>query len=462
MPRSRLITAYKYSLLYGVISGIFASCTPPYENSNISPNVISSEAEMLWTDLEGKDPAKAYAAMGWFATNSTSINFITEHIILIPPDIGRINCLIAHLDADDFSVRENASRVLERMGEAIEGELRSALITATAPEIKDRLIKLLDGIEHSREIPMPPGESLRRCLAIQILEMTGTPEAFITLANRKKNSHAIWEREAIDKAMARIRARMTIVQASKSTFPLPISFENSIKMKYQYIPWGGFIMGSPPGELGRLKEEIQHKVKLTKGFYLSATETTQAQWKSVMGEKNNPSNFKGDDLPVENVSWDSAIEFCLKLSQKEGRKYRLPTESEWEYACRAGSTTAYNKGETITTDNANYKGDVTLGIGALKGIFRGKTMPVGSFPPNAWGLYDMHGNVWEWCQDFYGPYPSPKDLTVDPQGPSTGNAHVLRGGSWDLVPWLNRSAIRQGPNPYSRNGSVGFRVALDL
>jgi formylglycine-generating enzyme required for sulfatase activity len=246
---------------------------------------------------------------------------------------------------------------------------------------------------------------------------------------------------------------------------------NGISLRMKRIPAGSFMMGSPAEGLEadivrRIKEfwqqnswgeydETQHQVTITKPFYMGVHEVTQAQWQAVMG--NNPSYFKGDDNPVEMVSWDDAVEFCRKLSSKSGRKVRLPTEAEWEYACRARTTTAFNTGETISTDQENYNGDYTYGNGR-KGVYRGKTTPVGSFGANAWGLYDMHGNVFEWCSDWYGDY----DLEniKDPQGVSSGTNRVVRGGSWNYIPWFCRSANRNSIVPGGR-GSIGFRVVLD-
>ena len=155
-------------------------------------------------------------------------------------------------------------------------------------------------------------------------------------------------------------------------------------------------------------------------------QVTQAQWQAVMGA--NPSHFKGEsNLPVENVSWDECVAFCEALGKKDGKPYRLPTEAEWEYACRAGTTTPFHFGGTITVNQANYDGNYTYGNGK-KGVYRQKTTPVGSFPANAWGLFDMHGNVWEWCADWYGPYP--EEELKDPQGFVGGDRRVCRGGSW--------------------------------
>jgi formylglycine-generating enzyme required for sulfatase activity len=172
---------------------------------------------------------------------------------------------------------------------------------------------------------------------------------------------------------------------------------------------------------------------------------------------NTPSNFKGDTLPVETVSWDDCQEFVEELGRKTGKRFVLPTEAEWEHAARAGTTTPFHFGETISTDQANYDGNSAYGKGS-KGVYRKTTTPVGSFPPNAWGLFDMHGNVWEWCEDWYGPYAS-GDIK-DPQGGRKGTARVLRGGSWIGGPLMCRSAFRRGDEPGDRYFLFGCRVLL--
>ena len=234
-------------------------------------------------------------------------------------------------------------------------------------------------------------------------------------------------------------------------------------IKMVRIKPGTFVMGSPESEPGRQIDEVQHTVKITKAFYLSQTPITQAQWKAVMG--NNPSNFQGDDLPVECVSWDDAVAFCQKLSAREHKKYRLPTEAEWEYACRAGTMTEYYTGNgTAALDRAGWYGGNSNYI-PVESMFFGTTTttgagthPVAQKVPNAWGLYDMHGNVWQWCSDYVGEYTGDAE---NPTGPTTGRYRVLRGGSWYANPQLCRSAYRCDNVPDRRGSDFGFRIALD-
>jgi len=237
----------------------------------------------------------------------------------------------------------------------------------------------------------------------------------------------------------------------------PVVMTNSLGMRLALIPPGHFVMGSPPAEQGRNATETQHPVKLTQSIYMAATEVTQGQWQAVMG--GNPSFFIGDTLPVETVSWEEASEFCRKLSARENRSYRLPTEAEWEYACRAGTMTPFHTGATISTAQANYDGKFTYGDGK-KGAFREETTQAGSFAPNAWGLQDMHGNVWEWCADWHGPYPAGE--ATDPVGPPQGDKRAVRGGCWINFPAVCRSANRGSTVPVSWNFNFGFRVVRVL
>ena len=232
-------------------------------------------------------------------------------------------------------------------------------------------------------------------------------------------------------------------------------FTNSLGMKFAWIPPGAFLMGSPRNEKARSDKETQHKVTLTKGFYMGVNLVTQEQWQAVMS--GNPSHYKGEkNLPVDSVSWDDCQEFIKKLREKDQKPYRLPTEAEWEYACRAGTTTPFYFGSSLAQDQANCSSGIANSLGRL--FFTGKTTPVCNYPPNAWGLHDMHGNLWEWCQDWNGEYP--KHEVTDPQGPNSGKHRVLRGGSWFNNPDHCRSAGRNGNEPGGRSDRYGFRLCF--
>ena len=222
-----------------------------------------------------------------------------------------------------------------------------------------------------------------------------------------------------------------------------------VKLEMILIPAGKFVMGSPESEKGRSKGETQHEVTLTKPFYMGKYEVTQEQWKAVMGTVflwfgGNPSSNKGAKYPVTNVSWNDCQDFIKKLNTKTNGSYRLPTEAEWEYACRAGTTTAYSYGDSITKNDSNVEGL--------------STKVVGSYKPNAFGLYDMHGNVWEWCEDWKVDYP--KEAVIDPKGPEAGKNRVLRGGSFTGVGMHSRSANWFDNLPSTWNiDYLGFRLA---
>ena len=233
-----------------------------------------------------------------------------------------------------------------------------------------------------------------------------------------------------------------VATPSGRTYTVP-----SINYKMVYISPGTFMMGSPSNEPKRDSDEKQHRFTLTKGFYIGITEVTQGQWRKIMG--NNPSRFIRDNLPVEMVSWNDCREFIRKLNSKEGgSKYRLPTEAEWEYACRAGSKTMFCFGDSDSRlgDYAWYSNNSSS-----------KTHSVAQKKPNAWGLYDMQGNVREWCQDWYGDYPS--GHVRDPEGPSSGSDRVERGGSWSSDARPCRSANRYYFTPVVRSLLLGFRLA---
>ena len=240
--------------------------------------------------------------------------------------------------------------------------------------------------------------------------------------------------------------------ASQPVKELTLDLGNKVTMKLVSIPSGKFMMGSPASEKDRFDSEgPQHEVTISKAFYMGGYSVTQEQYEQIMGK--NPSQFKGAQNPVENVSWDDAVEFCKKLSQKTGKTVRLPTEAEWEYACRAGSKTRFSYGDD--NDYANLGDYAWYDKNSDK-----KTHPVGQKKPNAWGLYDMHGNVWQWCSDWYDSYANAKN--TDPQGPASGTSRVLRGGSWYNLPQNCRSARRSWNDPDDRFHNFGFRVVVDL
>ena len=269
-----------------------------------------------------------------------------------------------------------------------------------------------------------------------------------------------------------IGALSVIAQEVKPEKVDVVDFGEGVKLEMVLVPEGKFKMGFTKKELADLKVDLQemikkftkkelekedldavdliislqgkqHEVTLTKPYYMGKYEVTQEQYDAVMGK--NPSDIKGAKLPVTNVSWLDCKEFIKKLNAKTNGGYRLPTEAEWEYACRAGTTTAYSFGDKMTPKDANYL-DSKIG----------KPVEVGSYKPNAFGLYDMHGNVWERCEDWHGDYPF---AVTDPKGPATGENRVLRGGSFSLIESKARSSFRSDLTPTDRYFSSGFRLA---
>ena len=237
-------------------------------------------------------------------------------------------------------------------------------------------------------------------------------------------------------------------EGAGSAPPPPVT--NNLGMTFVYVPPGAFRMGSPVDERGRSEDETLHRVTFSKGFYLQNTEVTQGQWIRVMG--GNPSTFDqcGENCPVENVSWDDVQEFIGKINKMEGAgRYRLPTEAEWEYACRAGSKLDYcfDPGKTDLQEYAWY--DKNSGW---------HTNPVGQKTANAWGLRDMHGNVWEWCQGYYASYP--EGPVVDPPAAETGTGRIRRGGGWGDGSRDLRCANRGRAMPQEESGEWGFRLVM--
>ncbi|MFH1985144.1 MAG: formylglycine-generating enzyme family protein [Pseudomonadota bacterium] len=240
----------------------------------------------------------------------------------------------------------------------------------------------------------------------------------------------------------------------------PVS-TNSLGMTFVRISGGSFMMGSPWTETDRGPSENRHEVMITKDYYLQTTEVTLGQWRAIMGSDFFGGRKGDDNTPVVRVSWFDAQEFIKKLNHRNEGHYRLPTEAEWEYAARAGTDSAYPWGETADCSRAMFsnnplKSEDCAAVVQAKGLAVGQPAPVGQYPPNAWGLYDMAGNVWEWVADWYGPYDP--DKLVDPTGPPSGNARVKRGGSWFKYGHYCRSANRNAVHPGTRFRTTGFRL----
>jgi formylglycine-generating enzyme required for sulfatase activity len=281
------------------------------------------------------------------------------------------------------------------------------------------------------------------------------PIGAIDVGNMRGGPIAMWNGAAFFVAVQAYGSTGRSELSNIDYFEIP--YTNSLGMTFKVIPAGTFTMGSPSDELVRASDETQHQVTLSNAYYMQTTEVTQAQWEAVMGD--NPSWFPGcSDCPVENVSWNDVQEFIDKLNAMGEGTYRLPTEAEWEYACRADSTTAFANGE-ITEKYCGYDPNLDA-MGWYCYNSGDETHPVAQKEPNAWGLYDMHGNVWEWCQDWHGSYPT--GAVTDPTGPSSGTYRVLRGASWHDNAKSTRSANRHWSLPDERNGCHGFRVVRAL
>lgn len=242
-------------------------------------------------------------------------------------------------------------------------------------------------------------------------------------------------------------------------------YRNSLGMEFVLIPAGTFIMGSPPNEPKRGYSEARHKVVISKPFYMQTTEVTLKQWRGIMGKRFFSRKKGTGNMPVARVSWHDCIRFIEKLNALSQYSYRLPTEAQWEYASRAGSLTAYSWGNTIDCQKAMYsnnslKSGDCLDYVKKRGLGANGPAPVKSYSPNAWGLYDMHGNVWEWCQDWFGDY---SNVAVkDPVGPYSGTKRIRRGGSWYKHGHSCRSANRNFGHPSNKLRTTGFRLVREI
>ena len=310
-----------------------------------------------------------------------------------------------------------------------------------------------------------PVESGRSGLGWWLLTLVGLLVLFVIWWGKPKSPESDLKTANVLPSDVKVESQRPIPQSEVEILPKPRGEKpspgnasrtayigNNVSLDLVWIQAGEFTMGSPKTEVGRDENEVQHRVTISKGFWLGKTEVTQRQYETIMGD--NPSNFKssGPDAPVEQVSWSEAMEFCQKLTVKErsmgglpgGYVYRLPTEAQWEYACRAGT-------------QGSHGGDLNA-IAWYSDNSAFKTYPVRQKQANDWGLYDMHGNVWEWCYDWSGAYSL--NNVIDPVGPNTGSGRINRGGSFGFNARLCRSAGRYWNWPYLRSSDLGFRVAL--
>jgi len=361
------------------------------------------------------------------------------------------------------------------------------------PEVAKQLI--LDCLRPRKKRPQDAGELLQRLQSLVRGEQAASPaKASSPKVPAKASSPKVPAKASSPKVPAKAssptvdgqlftfetvlvdRRGQIIKRDSRQARQLAIDLGKGVTLEMVHIPAGTFLMGAAPNEAEAQSWEYpQHQVTL-KSFYIGKYQVTQAQWQAIMG--NNPSSFKGENRPVEMVDWKDAKAFCERLSQRTGQTFRLPSEAEWEYACRAGTTTPFYFGETITPDLVNYDGNNPYGE-APKEKYREETTPVGSFPPNAFGLYDMHGNVWEWCEDvWHGNYErAPTDGSVwgvkevKKEGGFTlsnlfgkkeeeNSYRLLRGGSWPFIAVWCRAAHRFLHAPDYRGNHVGLRVVL--
>ena len=366
---------------------------------------------------------------------------------------------------------------------SLQGARRAALLRWPAGPAKGRrpgyrlvlLLLLAELIATSLRFPglRPPADDESRQRAAMVAQLEKIPGRHLVIVEPRSRTDWVWNGAAIDDQpivwartfgraadrelreyfrdrqiwRARLDVEPPILEPWQET--PEIYREPATGMSFVEIPAGTFQMGSPPPEKDREAGEVRHTVTLSRAFFLGRNEVTQAQWKKVMG--SSPSHFAGDDLPVENVSWNEIQEFLARLEKlAPGNRFRLPTEAEWEYACRAGTTTTFAFGDQLTPREANI--DENPGA-------RHQTLPVGSFPPNAWGLFDLHGNVWEWCADEPCAYPEKPE--VDPFRACGSPLKTIRGGSWLYGADSARCALRYTHAPQDRGPSLGFRVVRE-
>jgi formylglycine-generating enzyme required for sulfatase activity len=395
---------------------------------------------------------------------------------LTDADRIRIEKLAAQLGAESWKDRDKATEALKNEPFAALPLIRQAA-DSKDPEIAERARTIVSVLE-SKHLDI--ALSLRRAIATRkaakdaavvgdliallqednfavrntawdgLLRLTGQDFGYLASTGPDQSRQAArkaqewWEKNKAD----------FVMKATAGSDEIALDLGGGIKLELVLVPAGKFMMGSPKDEKNRSESEgPQHEVTISRPFYMAIYPVTQEQYEKIIGK--NPSHFKGAQNPVENVNWDDAVGFCKTLSQKTGKTVQLPTEAQWEYACRAGSTTRFCYGD----DNDDSKlGDYAW----YTGNSGGTTHPVGQKKPNDWGLYDMHGNIWQWCSDLYDEKYYANSPKTDPQGPATSSARVLRGGGWGASPALSRSATRGGWGWGGRDIYNGFRVSVAL
>lgn len=304
-----------------------------------------------------------------------------------------------------------------------------------------------------------PANALRWLVMADWLEDHGEPERAELVRVHRELLRTYTDPDAFPER-SELHARMMELLRGGARPTIPertLDLPGGVELPMVFVPPGSFLMGSPKSEKDRQSNEARHAVTLTRGFWLGQTPVTQSQWRAVMGTA--PSHFKGDELPVEQVSWDDAAAFCAAVKERTGLDARLPTEAEWEYAARAGTATPFYWGGELNGTQANINGNSPYGT-EEKGPYLGTTTVVGSYAgvsPHPWGLVDVMGNVWEWCADWYGEYPDGE--AVDPVGPDSGSCRVIRGGDWFDIAGYCRAACRGRSAPGNCVSLLGFRLA---
>jgi formylglycine-generating enzyme required for sulfatase activity len=390
-----------------------------------------------------------------YGAPAANASLSAEARVAIQVEVGKA------LEAEDSSLKQYRDRVREFLGDRKLSALEAIRLERLRKDLRLSEVAASQILAEELE-PIQQGRDEYEAMLIGLIEAGHYPldrdtEAEL-LAVRQELGLTDEEVEAIAPRILAAADKDYQRQRQQNHFVEDLG--RNVTLEMVKIAGGTFRMGSPDHELRRSDDESpQHSVTL-QPFWMGKFAVTQAQYQAIMGE--NPANFKGEKRPVEQVSWNEAVEFCDRLSLITGKKYRLPSEAEWEYACRAGTTTPFSCGETVETDLANYDGNYVYGSG-IKGVYRKETTEVGSFPPNAFGLYEMHGNVLEWCADHS--HENYQGAPVDGSAWIIGgnsDYRLMRGGSWDLYPWDCRSASRLYFASGDRNICLGFRVVCGL